>query len=36
LVATIDPVMIGVIAVVVLFVLLAFYMPLFSLAGQVH
>jgi type IV pilus assembly protein PilC len=36
LVATIDPIMIGVIAVVVLFVLLAFYMPLFSLAGQVH
>jgi type IV pilus assembly protein PilC len=36
LIATIDPIMIGVIAVVVLFVLLAFYMPLFSLAGQIH
>jgi type IV pilus assembly protein PilC len=36
LVAMVDPVMIGVIAVVVAFVLIAFYMPLFSLAGQVH
>jgi type IV pilus assembly protein PilC len=36
LVAMVDPVMIGVIAVVVAFVLVAFYMPLFSLAGQVH
>jgi type IV pilus assembly protein PilC len=36
LVAMVDPVMIGVIAIVVAFVLVAFYMPLFSLAGQVH
>ena len=36
LVALVDPIMIGVIAVVVAFVLIAFYMPLFSLAGQVH
>jgi type IV pilus assembly protein PilC len=36
LVAMVDPVMIGVIAMVVAFVLIAFYMPLFSLAGQVH
>lgn len=36
LVALVDPVMIGVIAVIVAFVLIAFYMPLFSLAGQVH
>ncbi|MGE5325962.1 MAG: type II secretion system F family protein [Deltaproteobacteria bacterium] len=36
LVATIDPIMIGIIAIVVAFVLIAFYMPLFSLAGQIH
>ena len=36
LVAMIDPVMIGIIAIVVAFVLIAFYMPLFSLAGQIH
>jgi type IV pilus assembly protein PilC len=36
LVAMVDPVMIGTIAIVVAFVLIAFYMPLFSLAGQVH
>jgi type IV pilus assembly protein PilC len=36
LVAMVDPIMLGVIAVVVAFVLVAFYMPLFSLAGQVH
>jgi type IV pilus assembly protein PilC len=36
LVALIDPIMIGVIALVVAFVLIAFYLPLFSLAGQVH
>jgi len=36
LVALVDPVMLGVIAVVVAFVLIAFYLPLFSLAGQVH
>jgi type IV pilus assembly protein PilC len=36
LVALIDPVMIACIAVVVGFVLVAFYLPLFSLAGQVH
>jgi type IV pilus assembly protein PilC len=36
LVAMIDPLMIGIIAMVVAFVLVAFYMPLFSLAGQIH
>ncbi|HUZ47732.1 MAG TPA: type II secretion system F family protein [Terriglobia bacterium] len=36
LVALVDPVMIAAIAVVVGFVLVAFYLPLFSLAGQVH
>lgn len=36
LVALIDPLMIGIIAIVVAFVLVAFYMPLFSLAGQIH
>ncbi len=35
LVALVDPLMIGSIAVVVAFVLIAFYLPLFSLAGQV-
>ncbi|HEV2177815.1 MAG TPA: type II secretion system F family protein [Terriglobia bacterium] len=35
LVALVDPVMIAIIAVVVGFVLVAFYLPLFSLAGQV-
>ncbi|HVA00707.1 MAG TPA: type II secretion system F family protein [Terriglobia bacterium] len=34
--ALVDPVMIASIAVVVGFVLVAFYLPLFSLAGQVH
>ncbi len=36
LVALVDPVMIASIAVVVAFVLVAFYMPLFSMAAQVH
>ncbi len=36
LVALVDPVMIAIIAVVVAFVLVAFYLPLFSMAGQVH
>ena len=36
LVALVDPVMIASIAIVVAFVLVAFYLPLFSLAGQVH
>jgi type IV pilus assembly protein PilC len=36
LVAMVDPVMIASIAIVVAFVLVAFYLPLFSLAGQVH
>ncbi len=36
LVAMVDPVMIASIAVIVAFVLVAFYLPLFSLAGQVH
>ena len=36
LVALVDPVMIASIAVVVGFVLVAFYLPLFSMAAQVH
>lgn len=36
LVALVDPVMIASIATVVAFVLVAFYMPLFSMAAQVH
>ena len=36
LVALVDPLMIAVIAVVVAFILIAFYLPLFSLAAQVH
>jgi type IV pilus assembly protein PilC len=36
LVAMVDPIMIASIAIVVAFVLVAFYLPLFSLAGQVH
>jgi len=36
LVALVDPIMIACIAVVVAFVLIAFYMPLFSMAAQVH
>jgi type IV pilus assembly protein PilC len=36
LVALVDPLMIASIAVVVAFVLIAFYLPMFSLAGQVH
>ena len=36
LVALVDPIMIASIAVVVAFVLIAFYMPLFSMAAQVH
>ncbi len=36
LVALVDPLMIAAIAVVVAFVLVAFYLPLFSLAGSVH
>ena len=36
LVAMVDPIMIASIAVIVAFVLVAFYLPLFSLAGQVH
>ncbi len=36
LVALVDPVMIASIAVIVAFVLIAFYLPLFSLAAQVH
>lgn len=35
LVALVDPLMIGAIAIVVAFVLIAFYLPLFSLAGQI-
>jgi type IV pilus assembly protein PilC len=35
LVALVDPLMLGAIAIVVAFVLIAFYMPLFSLAGQI-
>jgi type IV pilus assembly protein PilC len=36
LVALVDPVMIASIAIVVAFVLVAFYLPLFSMAAQVH
>ncbi len=36
LVALVDPIMIATIAVAVAFVLVSFYLPLFSLAGQVH
>jgi type IV pilus assembly protein PilC len=36
LVALIDPVMIAAIAIFVAFILVAFYLPLFSLAAQVH
>ncbi len=36
LISLVDPIMIGLIAIVVAFVLIAFYLPLFSLAGQVH
>src|SRR5579875_790416 len=36
LVALVDPIMIAGVAVVVAFVLVAFYLPLFSLAAQVH
>jgi type IV pilus assembly protein PilC len=36
LVALVDPVMLAVIAVFVAFILIAFYLPLFSLAAQVH
>jgi type IV pilus assembly protein PilC len=36
LLALVDPVMIAVIAAAVLFVLVGFYLPLFSLAGRVH
>lgn len=36
LVALVDPIMIAIVAVVVAFVLVAFYLPLFSLAAQVH
>lgn len=36
LVALVDPVMIAIMAVVVAFVLIAFYLPLFSMASQIH
>ncbi len=36
LVALVDPLIIAAIAVVVAFVLIAFYMPLFSMAGKIH
>lgn len=36
LVALVDPLMIAGIAVIVAFILIAFYLPLFSLAAQVH
>jgi type IV pilus assembly protein PilC len=35
LVSLVDPIMIALIAIIVAFVLVAFYLPLFSLAGQV-
>lgn len=34
--ALVGPVMIAVIAIIVAFVLIAFYMPLFSMASMVH
>lgn len=36
LVALVDPIMIAAIAIIVAFVLVAFYLPLFSMASQVH
>ena len=36
LISLVDPIMLALVAVVVAFVLIAFYLPLFSLAGQVH
>jgi type IV pilus assembly protein PilC len=36
LVALVDPLMIAAIAMVVAFILIAFYMPLFSMASQIH
>ena len=36
LVALVDPIMLAVIAIFVTFILIAFYLPLFSLAAQVH
>ena len=36
LVALIDPIIIVTIALFVVFILIAFYLPLFSLAAQVH
>jgi len=36
LVALVDPIMLAIIAVFVAFILVAFYLPLFSLAAQVH
>jgi type IV pilus assembly protein PilC len=36
LVSMVDPIMLGLIAVVVAFILIAFYLPMFELASQVH
>lgn len=36
LVALVDPIMIAAMAVVVALVLIAFYLPLFSMAAQIH
>jgi type IV pilus assembly protein PilC len=36
LVSMVDPIMLGIIAIFVAFILVAFYLPLFSLAAQVH
>jgi type IV pilus assembly protein PilC len=36
MVALVDPIMIACMAVVVAFVLIAFYLPLFSMAAQIH
>jgi len=36
LVSLVDPIMLGLIAIVVAFILIAFYLPLFQLASQVH
>jgi len=36
LVSLVDPIMLAIIAVVVAFILIAFYLPMFELASQVH
>ena len=36
LVSLVDPIMLGIIAIVVAFILIAFYLPMFELASQMH